>query len=100
MTDVERSTRKGNRYLCIGMALAALSVAIMCSACYSGRQDCICSVLTYEEGKHEIDDRLRMICDCNTSGTFILVNVTCEHGVRVQLRVYPDENIYVGKRCR
>ena len=64
------------------------------------RADCVCSVLTYELVQHEIDDRVRAICDCNSSGTHLLVQMTCEHGVLIQLQVFPDNGFYWGKRLR
>ena len=64
------------------------------------RADCVCSVLTNELEQHEIDDRVRAICDCNSSGTHLLVQMTCEHGVRIQLQVFPDNGFYWGKRLR
>ena len=65
---------------------------------YADRRQCVCSVLTTEEQTHTIDDRLYRVCEKDTmsSGTFMIVRTTCDHGKHLHLTVMPDEAIYRG----
>lgn len=99
MMDAGKSKERRSRWP-INLLLV-LSVAIL--LCHQAmwlieRENCVCSVLTYEPTQHELDDRVRSICDCDASGTHLLVQMTCDHDVRVQLQVFPDEGYYWGKR--
>lgn len=60
---------------------------------------CLCSSLSSYEQRKTIDDRLGRIIDLDSlnPGTFSYITTTCEHGARIQLRVFPDENYYLGR---
>ena len=66
---------------------------------YLETRDCPCSVLSYQEETYPIDEKLDRIVsrDSLNSGTFLLVTTTCDHGVRMQLTVYPEDGKYRGK---
>ena len=52
----------------------------------------------YDGTTYAIDERLYRVCEKDTmsSGTFMLVRTTCNHGMRLQLTVMPDEGIFKG----
>ena len=64
----------------------------------SDRASCVCSFLSTTEQTYAIDERLYRVCEKDTmsSGTFMLVRTTCNHGMRLQLTVMPDEGIFKG----
>ena len=64
----------------------------------SDRASCVCSFLSTTEQTYAIDERLYRVCEKDTmsSGTFLLVRTTCNHGMRLQLTVMPDEGIFKG----
>lgn len=64
----------------------------------SDRASCVCSFLSTTEQTYAIDERLYRVCEKDTmsSGTFMLVRTTCNHGMRLQLTVMPDKGIFKG----
>ena len=101
MMAVEKSKKRRDRWPIILLLGLCAAILLYCRLAWVyDRADCVCSVLTYELEQHEIDDRVRAICDCNSRGTHLLVQMTCEHGVRIQLQVFPDNGFYWGKRLR
>ena len=101
MMAVGKSKKRRDKWPIILLLGVCAAILLYCRLAWiHDRADCVCSVLTYELVQHEIDDRVRAICDCNSSGTHLLVQMTCEHGVRIQLQVFPDNGFYWGKRLR
>ena len=101
MMAVEKLKNRRDKWPIILLLGVCAAILLYCRLAWiHDRADCVCSVLTYELEQHEIDDRVRAICDCNSSGTHLLVQMTCEHGVRIQLQVFPDNGFYWGKRLR
>ena len=80
--------------------LVVLAVALAWSmiADYVDRSQCVCSKLTAEEQNFKIDDHLYRVCEKDTlsSGTFMIVRTTCDHGQKLHLTVRPDEGTYSG----
>lgn len=80
--------------------LAVLAVALAWSmiADYVDRSHCVCSKLTTENQTFTIDAPLYRVCEKDTlsSGTFMIVRTTCDHGQKLHLTVRPDEGTYSG----
>lgn len=99
MMDAGKSKEKRNRRLIYLLLVLSVAILLFHQAMWLiERENCVCSVLTNELTQHELDERVRSICDCDASGTYLLVQMTCDHDVRVQLQVFPDEGYYWGKR--
>ena len=67
---------------------------------YLERKDCLCMLLTEETKQYPIDDKLLAVYEGanQESGVFIRATVPCEHGVSLNLTIYPDEGFYTGFR--
>lgn len=101
MLDAEESRRNGE--LRIYMILVGLCVVLVLIHQVIAAQEqinCVCSSLSYELERYEIDERLRSICNCENDGTFSTVWMTCDHDVRLFLQVHPMEGYYWGCRIR
>ena len=81
---------------------AVIYILVINLFAYLETRDCPCSVLSYQEETYPIDEKLDRIISCDSldSGTFTLVTTTCDHGVRIQLTLYPDEAVFRGKRIK
>ena len=85
---------------CIIFGTAAVIFILMINLlAYLETRDCPCSVLSYQEETYPIDEKLDRIISRESlkTGTFSLITTTCDHGVRMQLTIYPDEGVYRGK---
>ena len=82
----------------VGMFVLLCCLIAVWARDYADRQQCVCSILTTEEQTYAIDDRLYRVCEKDTmsSGTFMIVRTTCDHGKHLHLTVMPDEAIYRG----
>lgn len=77
----------------------AISIAILPLFHMIETRSCLCSSLSSSEQRKTIDERLGRIIDLDSlnPGTFSYITTMCEHGARIQLRVFPDENYYLGR---
>jgi hypothetical protein len=87
-----------HKVILAGIAVLLCYLIAFWACGYADRRQCVCSILTTEEQTHAIDDRLYRVCEKDTmsSGTFMIVRTTCDHGKRLHLTVMPDEGTYQG----
>lgn len=98
MMAAGKSKGRKNEWLILVLILCLVMLLCCQIVWLIDRADCVCSVLTHELKRYELDDRVRSICDCDKGGTHLLVQMTCDHDVCIQLQVFPDEGYYWGKR--
>ena len=93
---MKKNSRFKNVIIIIG---TAIGIAILPFLHMLETHSCLCSSLSSYEQRKTIDDRLGRIIDLDSlnPGTFSYITTTCEHGARIQLRVFPDENYYLGR---
>ena len=86
------------KVILVGIAVLLCCQITFWARGYADRRQCVCSILTTEEQTYAIDDRLYRVCEKDTmsSGTFMIVRTTCDHGKRLHLTVMPDEGTYQG----
>lgn len=62
------------------------------------RADCICSILTKKEAIYPISEHLYSVweADMEQVGTFSFISTTCEHGVKVNLRIFYADGYMIG----